>query len=282
MFKSRLIFVLSGLLSGTAFSQVTPDFEAFDVVLPAGDSYSTAFGPELQRNLPQVTGAIKGKKVYVGNLKDDEIKAAVKRLVSRLGGRLTDDMDLADTYANSEFFKMYALSYVPQDIYAARSGNAPDFKAMRPIGCRVDGFNKYFPAYSKATFSKPMLPLMAGAQGAATQYSTATGMAGAQSAGAMAAQAGGSLGVVAAVSILGAIGAETLAPSKCNTGISLMFAGSKNYSNYAFTGFYDAKKNNYVAVVRSVATYDGFDASYAIGYHARNIDEIGSSSKGGA
>ena len=53
-----------------------------------------------------------------------------------------------------------------------------------------------------------------------------------------------------------------------------MFAGSKNYSNYVFTGFYDAKNNGYVAVVRSVAKYDGFDGSYAIDYHARGIDSI--------
>jgi len=274
MFKNISLAALTVLASGGAFSQVVPDFEAVDVVLPAGDSYTAAFGAQMNRGIPQVTSAIKGKKVYVGNLKDEEVKASVVRLVSRLGGALTDDRDAADTYVNSEFFKMYALSYAPQSIEDARKGEAPDFKSMRPIGCRVDGFNKYMPAYSQATLGKPMLPIMAGSQGTATQYSTSTGIVGAQSAGAMAAQAGGSIGVVAAASLLGAIGAEALAPSKCNTGVSLMFAGSKNYSNYVFTGLYDAKKNSYVAVVRSVATYDGFDGKYAIDYHAQGIDAI--------
>ena len=272
MFKNISLAALTVLASGVAFSQVVPDFESVDVVLPAGDSYTAAFGSQISRGLPQVTSAIKGKNV--GNLKDEEVKASVVRLVSRLGGVLTDDSDAADTYVNSEFFKMYALSYAPQSIEDARKGEAPDFKSMRPIGCRVDGFNKYMPAYSQATLGKPMLPIMAGSQGTATQYSTSTGIVGAQSAGAMAAQAGGSIGVVAAASLLGAIGAEALAPSKCNTGVSLMFAGSKNYSNYVFTGLYDAKKNSYVAVVRSVATYDGFDGQYAIGYHAQGIDSI--------
>jgi len=274
MFKNESLAVMAIVVSGAAFSQTVSDFEAMDVVLPSGDAYAAEFGEKISRGLPQVTAAIKGKKVYVGNLKDGEVKASVVRLVSRLGGSLAANSDAADTYVNSEFFKMYALSYAPQNIEEARKGEAPDFKAMRPMGCRVDGFNKYMPPYSQATFGKPMLPMMAGVQGAATQYSTSTGIVGAQSAGALAAQAGGSIGVVAVASLLGAIGAEALAPSKCNTGVSLMFAGSKNYSNYVFTGFYDAKNNGYVAVVRSVAKYDGFDGSYAIDYHARGIDSI--------